>query len=89
MPVLQDSWPLLWLLSVGMVDQYVALCFSTVTYPPGSPELQWSLRALRLTGFYFSGTCPLWSSPPWGGHGHKCVQDLLSLYHSLGIVLKE
>ena len=24
-----------------------------------------------------------------GGRGHKCVQDLLSLYHSLGIVLKK
>ena len=33
-PALQDSWELLWLLSVGMVDQFVALCFSTVTYPP-------------------------------------------------------
>ena len=42
-PALQDSLALLWLLSVGMVDQYVTLCFSTVTYPSGSPELQWSL----------------------------------------------
>ena len=46
-PALQDSWLLLWLLSFGIVYQYIALCFSTVTYPPGSPELQWSFRGLR------------------------------------------
>ena len=33
-PALQDLWALLWLLSVGMVGQFVALCFSTVSYPP-------------------------------------------------------
>ena len=87
-PALQDWWVLLWLLSVGMVDQYVALFFSTVTYPPVSPELQWSLRGLRSTGFHFSGTCPLWSSPPWGAVAINAFR-ICSLYHSLGIVLKK
>ena len=55
-PTLQDSWALLWLLSVEMVDQCVALCFSAVTYPPGSPELQWSLHGLRPHGIPLLGS---------------------------------
>ena len=70
-PALQDSWALLWLLSVRMVSQFVALCFSTVTYPlvftwvavvsPWAPS-----HGIPLLGYLPAGGPHL-----LGGRGHK------------------
>ena len=70
-PALQDSWALLWLLSVRMVGQFIALCFSTVTYPP---VFTWVAAVSTWAPFHeipLLGYLPAGGPRLLGGCGHK------------------
>ena len=84
----EDSWALLWLLSVGMVGQFVDLCFSTVTYTPVFTWVTVVSPWAPFHGFPLFGYLSAVVLASLGSCGHKCIQDLLSRCHSLGIVLK-
>ena len=70
-PALQDSWALLWLLSVRMVGQFVALCFSTVTYPPVFTCVAVVSAWAPSHGIPLLGYLPAGGPRLHGGRGHE------------------
>ena len=70
-PAPQDSWVLLWLLSVRMVGQFVALCYSTVTYPPVFTRVVVVSAWAPSHGIPLLGCLPAGGPRLLGGCGHK------------------
>ena len=90
-PIHQSSRKLLWFLSEGTVYQFKALCFGLLTAPLVFTKVfaavsAWAhshgIRLLR----YLDDWLVLASSEV---EVKKNIQDLLSICHSLGIVIKE
>ena len=87
-PALQNSWRFFGSYRLGWSASSLPCAFRLSPTVRCSPVLQWSLRGLRPTEFRFSGTCPL-VVLSLVAMALNSVQDLLSLCHSLGIVLKK